>query len=142
MPACGGTRREVLDRLPYRGILGVVQHWQGDLGKQTVLGQEPPWLIGPNRAGELAPDQRVGWIIEPKLQPGTDQRLMSHPQLIPPSHRQDHMDAEAAAALQQRDQAVLKLFEIGPQLREAVDQQDHIGRDQLRDLACSMRGTK
>jgi hypothetical protein len=102
LPACGGTRREVLDRLPHRGILGIVQYRQGDLGKQTVLGQEPPWLIGPNRAGEPAPDQRVGWIIEPKLQPGTDQRLMRHPQLIPPSHCQDHMDAEAAAALQQR----------------------------------------
>jgi hypothetical protein len=45
------------------------------------------------------------------------------------------MDAEAAAALQQRDQAVLKLFEIGPQLREAVDQQDHVGRDQLPNLS-------
>jgi hypothetical protein len=50
------------------------------------------------------------------------------------------VNAEAATPLQQRDQAVLELLEIGSQLSEAVDQQDDVSRHQLRNPSGSVRG--
>jgi hypothetical protein len=50
------------------------------------------------------------------------------------------VDTEAAAPLQQGDQAVLQLLEVAAQLGHSVDQQHHVGRDQFRDPAGRVLG--
>ena len=105
----------------------------GRTGSSSVSSR-PGWS-GRMVAASLRPITESAGSLSRSSQPGADQRLVGHPQLVPPGHREHHVDAEAAAALQQGDHGVLQLLEVGPQLGQPVDQQDHVGRDQLGDPA-------